>query len=208
MKMKKKKPVVRENSFDGSPGGMSGTINYSTGWATHASPGNTQYPDRFYQSQGKNTAANQSGGPSGGVDLTADAPTQDKLNKDVDKIFQKTDTPTPDEVAAGLQFEMGHMINRDKGRAKEKVLNNLKKDPHFYSNLHMLNIDDKKMKVDEVVRSTNKSELRKIFKEIAEDRSRVFETKPEIASVMQDLWRRKEERNLWKQGKTSQAPND
>ena len=202
------KKKLKENSFDGGPGGGAGSLNYATGWGTHASPSNTQYPDRFYQSQGRNTAVNQSGGPAGGKSPSADMPQQDKLQKDVEQIFQKKDTPSPDEVASALQFELGRMTTRDKSRAKEIVLNNLKEDPHFYSILHMLNIDDKKMKVDEIVRGANKGEIAKIFQEIAEVRSQKYETKPEIASVIRDMVAKKAERSYWKRGLTSEAPKN
>jgi len=206
--MSKKKRIVKENSFDGAPGGATGALNYATGWGTHASPSNTQYPDRFYQSQDRNKAINQTGGPAGGKDPSMDMPQQDKLQKDVDQIFQKKDTPSPDEVASALQFELGRMITKDKAQAKSIVLNNLKDDPHFYSNLHMLNIDDKKMKVDEIVRGANKGEIAKIFQEIAETRSQKYEVKPEIASVIRDMVAKKQERSFWKQDRTSQAPNN
>ena len=204
--MSQKKPIVKENSFEGGAAGSAGTVNYATGWGTYASPANTQYPDKFAGNRGKNTADQQDGGPAGGKNVASDMPQQSKLSGAVNKIFKKKDTPSPDEISSGLQFELGRMIQKDKGRAKEIVLNNMKQDPHYYSNLHMLNIDDKQMKVDES-RNTKKAELKNIFREMAEERPRKYEVKPAIASVMQDLWRKKEERSLWKQGKTAQAPD-
>jgi hypothetical protein len=203
--MSSKKPV-KENSFDGAGGGSAGAVNYATGWGTFASPANAQYPDRFDQ-QTRNTAANQTGGPAGGQSVAADAPPEDAVQKGVEQIFQKKDTPTSDEVASGLQYEMGRMITKDKARAKEIVITNMRSDPHYYSNLHMLNIDDKKMKVDELVRKANKTEITKIFQDLAEVHSKKYETIPAIGEVMRDLVRKKEERSLWKHGQTSQAPN-
>jgi hypothetical protein len=43
------------------------------------------------------------------------------------------------------------MVKKDKTIAKQIVLKNMRGDPHYYSNLDMLNIDDDKMKVDEAV---------------------------------------------------------
>ena len=203
--MRNKKPI-KENSFDGSPGGMSGAISTATGWGTYASPSNTQYPDRF-DTKGRNTADTQTGGPAGGKSVADTAPEEKKLDQGVKQIFQKKDTPSPDEVASGLQYELGRMITKDKNRAKEIVISNMKRDPHYYSNLHMLNIDDKKMKVDEMVRGSNKKEITKIFQDLAEARSQKYETKPQISEIMKDLIHKKQERNLWKQGKTSQAPD-
>ena len=50
---------------------------------------------------------------------------------------------------SALQYELSNMVKKDKTIAKQTVLKNLKTDPHYYSRLNMLNIDDKKMKVDE-----------------------------------------------------------
>jgi hypothetical protein len=205
--MKQKKPIVKENSFDGAPAGSAGTVNYSTGWGTHASPANTQYPDRFDTTH-RNTADVQTGGPAGGKSVDTNMPQQDKLNQDVEQLFQKRDTPSPDEVASGLQYELGRMITKDKARAKEIVIANMKRDPHYYSNLHMLNIDDKKMKVDELAHNANKKEITKIFQEMADARPKKYETKPEIASVIRDMVRQKEERSMWKRGLTSEAPKE
>lgn len=206
--MSKNKKPLKENSFDGSPGGFGGTINTSTGWGTYSSPGNSQYPDRFYQSQHRNSADNQSGGPAGGYNLDQNPPQEDKLQQDVDQLFKKRDTPTPDEVASALQYELGNMIYKDKGRAKEIVLNNLKKDPHFYSNLHHLNIDDKKMDMSEISRRADKKQINRIFQEIASSREKKYEVKPELSEVIQEMLRKKEERSYWKRGLTSEAPAD
>ena len=109
------------------------------------------------------------------------------------------------------------MNNKDKMRAKEVVLNNLKKDPHHYSNLHMLNIDDKKMDVTEttrprsfteISRNVNKGKVGQIFQEMSNKRETKYEVKPELVSVMQDMLRKKEERSYWKRGLTSEAPSE
>lgn len=198
---------IKENSFDGAPGGQSGAVTYSTGWGTYSSPSNSQTADHFSKDS-KNTAGQQSGGPAGGKAPGPDKPSTDKLQNDVDHIFKKSDTPTPDEVASGLQYELGRMITKDKARAKQIVLGNLKKDPHFYSNLHMLNIDDKKMSVDERYRQANKQEISKIFQEIADARPRKYERMPAIESILKDMIAKKQERNQWKHGLTSEAPKE
>jgi len=205
--MSLKKSKLKENSFDGAPGGLAGAVNTQPGWGTFASPGNSQFPDRFDQ-QHKNKAGDQEGGPAGGKGPQADMPQQDKLRSDVNQIFKKADTPNPDEIASGLQFELGRMNPRDKVRAKQIVLTNMKTDPHYYSNLHMLNIDDKKMNMNEISRNVNKTEVGKIFQEMADERPKKFEVKPEIAAVMKELWQRKEARSLWKQGKTREQPRN
>lgn len=82
-------------------------------------------------------------------------PDNKEFDKDVDQMFQKKITPTPDELMSALQYEMNQMVKKDKYIAKSIVLKNLKEDPKYYSRLNMLNIDDDKMKVDESL-STSK----------------------------------------------------
>lgn len=79
-----------------------------------------------------------------------------EFNPQVDQLFQKKNTPSPDEVMMGLQYELNNMVKKDKAIAKQMVLNNLKKDDHYYSRLQNLNIDDDKMKVDENLMNENK----------------------------------------------------
>lgn len=58
--------------------------------------------------------------------------------KDIDKIKYNV---TPDEVITGIQYEFRKQLVKNKNLAKQKVVQNLKKDPKYYSKLHMLNID-------------------------------------------------------------------
>lgn len=62
-----------------------------------------------------------------------------QYEKDVQDIKYKV---TPDEVLAGLQYELKKMVYKRKDLAKELVVRNLKEDNKYYSKLHMLNIDD------------------------------------------------------------------
>lgn len=62
-----------------------------------------------------------------------------KFEKDVEEIKTKV---TPDEVITGIQYELKKMVYKRKDLAKILVVSNLKKDPKYYSKLHMLNIDD------------------------------------------------------------------
>ncbi len=50
---------------------------------------------------------------------------------------------SPDEIEAGLKWEMRQMEYPDKDRAKPIVLQNLSKNPRYYSDLGMYNIDGK-----------------------------------------------------------------
>ena len=62
-----------------------------------------------------------------------------KFDKEVEEIKTKV---TPDEVIAGIQYELKKMVFKRKDLAKILVVANLKNDPKYYSKLHMLNIDD------------------------------------------------------------------
>ena len=66
---------------------------------------------------------------------------------------------------SALQYELSQMVKKDKAIAKQTVLKNLKTDPHYYSRLNMLNIDDKKMKVDESTFSKTKAVLDEMIAE-------------------------------------------
>ena len=62
-----------------------------------------------------------------------------KFDKEVEEIKTKV---TPDEVIAGIQYELKKMVYKRKDLAKILVVANLKNDHKYYSKLHMLNIDD------------------------------------------------------------------
>lgn len=111
------------------------------------------------------------------------------LDPKVDQLFQKKDTPSPDEIMSAIQYELGNMVKKDKFIAKQNVLKNMKGDPHYYSRLDMLNIDDKKMKVTEKVEETTFSKTKAVLDEmIAAKQKRVaIANTPEISKIFKDL---------------------
>jgi len=129
---------IKENSFDGAPGGNSGTLNYQTGYGTFASPEASQNPDNF-DSNHHNKAVNQQG------NTAKNAPDPSAIEQGLKDIYGKKNKPTPDEFKAGFDYEMGQMIKKSPREAKETILQNLRKDPQYYSKLKMLNIDDESM---------------------------------------------------------------
>lgn len=205
---KKSIKKLRENSFDGAPGGSAGTLHYGTSWGTPGGGNTTQNPDKFKSSSsstqsaghfadsGENTGSmmpdrpdrvsssraaispasmqDKSGfeNPSGKFSPAANSDLQaanKPLNPDnyfdpqVDQLFQgKKNTPSPDDIMSALQYELSNMVKKDKTIAKATVLKNMKGDPEYYSKLHMLNIDDKDMKVDEAF---NDDASQKIYKD-------------------------------------------
>ena len=56
---------------------------------------------------------------------------------DVEQIKYKV---TPDEVITGIDYEMKKLVLKDRQVAKANVVKNLKKDPKYYSKLHMLGV--------------------------------------------------------------------
>lgn len=70
--------------------------------------------------------------------------------KDVEQIKYKV---TPDEIIMGIDYEMKKLVLKDKQVAKQKVVNNLKKDPKYYSKLHMLGVypDEKAEELMEIL---------------------------------------------------------
>ena len=109
-----------------------------------------------------------------------------EFNKDVDQLFTKKITPTPDEILSALQYELNQMVKKDKHIAKATVLKNLKQDPKYYSRLDMLNIDDDKMKVDESTISKTKAVLDQMISE--RQQRRPVENSPEITDIFKELW--------------------
>jgi len=129
---------IKENSFDGAPGGKDGTLNYQAGYGTPASPAIAQNAAQFTTSNA-NKAVNQMGNTS------KNAPDPSAIEQGLKDIYGKPNKPTVDEFKAGFDYEMGQMIKKSPREAKETILQNLRKDPQYYSKLKMLNIDDESM---------------------------------------------------------------
>jgi hypothetical protein len=270
--MAKKISIVKENSFEGAPGGFGGTMNYGTTYGTPAGGNTTQDPSKFSSSdkttnhmdsntestssamiklpdrpdrQDTNISSNSANDqyrpedlPSHAVadyqpikntkpntvDFTNDKPYDEQpqdnsidtngepspsgeanniqagkpldpskqLDPKVDKIFQKKNTPSPDDVMAALEYEMSRMVKKDKLIAKQIVLKNMQKDPYFYSRLHMLNIDDKAMQVDE----SKFSKTKKVLDDMVADKQRRTQNNPiaeskELQNIFKDLYKKR-----------------
>ena len=111
-----------------------------------------------------------------------------QLDPQVDQLFKKKQTPSPDELMSALQYELGNMVKKDKLIAKQTVLKNMQNDPHYYSRLDMLNIDDSKMKVDES--ATDKfSKTKAVLDEMiaARKKTAAIAATPELNEIFKDL---------------------
>lgn len=111
------------------------------------------------------------------------------FDNQVNKIFTKKVTPTPDEILSALQWEMNQMVKKDKYIAKQMVLKNLKSDPKYYARLNMLNIDDDKMKVDESKKTTTEKTKAVLDQMISDrkNRAKPIQNFNEINTIFDDL---------------------
>jgi len=192
-----KKYPIKENEFSGAPGGL-GSSNYQTPINTHASPEIEQEPDKF------NTISNISNDEDSSSTNPAakDFSTPEDLKRSVDQIYSKKKVPTSDQVKAGLTYELHNMVKQDKQMAKQKVLDNLKKDPEYYGKLHHLNIDDETMDVpvNEVIKKINHNETKKIFDSLTTKKDTKFVVNAGISEIMKGLWEARNARPKWKKG--------
>jgi hypothetical protein len=83
--------------------------------------------------------------------------------KDVNQIKYKV---TPDEIITGIDYEMKKLVLKDKQVAKQNVVANLKKDPKYYSKLHMLDITDEPEQPD--YRTPQEKAISEIMKDLHE----------------------------------------
>jgi len=196
---------IDENSFEGGVGGSTGTLNYQTGYGTPGGGDASQTLGAFPSSD-NNKAVNQNS------NTAKDAHNTGSVEQDVNAIFSKRKTPTPDEIVSGIKYELGQQIKKDKHKAKETVLANLKKDPRFYTDLKMLNIDDESM-VNNMTENKhpndapakpkiapNIGETKKIFTELAKGRDNKYVVNSGICDVMKQMWDEKKKRNDWRSG--------
>lgn len=208
------KEKLQENSFEPAGGGASGTLNYSVGYGTPAGGNVTQNPSKFSSSD---KTVSHFANDTGSVDRMPERPDRvsssgaeispatigDKQSSEkpldptksydpqVNQLFKKKITPSPDEIMQGLQYELGQMIQKDKAIAKQTVLKNLKQDPTYYSRLGMLNIDDKNMKVDEAKQSTFTKTKNLLEQMIAEKKKNVLAPPPTVDEIMKGLWEKR-----------------
>lgn len=196
------KHSIKENEFFPAPAGA-GSINTQPGWGTFSSPEVSQNSANFAHNN-KTVGQNSN--------TRKDVPNTGSMAKDLNAIYAKKDTPSPDEIISGIKYEMSQQIKTDKQKAKETVLANLKKDPHYYRNLKMLNIDDESMvqnmnenkhpndgPLREKV-TANTSETKKIFEDMTKQKDNRYVVNSHIVDVMKEMWEQKRQRSAWKNG--------
>lgn len=197
---------IKENEFAAAPGGTNGTLNYGQSYGTFSSPNASQNPSQFSNSNNNKAMGSNS-------NTRQDTVNSGSMAKDLNTIYSKKETPSPDEVVTGIKYELSQMIKKDKALAKQKVVKNLKTNPKFYSSLQQLNIDDKTM-MDNVTENkhpndrvasekikVNSIETKKIFTEMANLRDNKYVVNSNIVDAMKQSWDLKNKRNTWKSGK-------
>jgi len=186
--------IVKENSFDGGMGGNNGSISYAPSLSTFVSPDVSQNPNSFTSNNGNKALGTNS-------NTRQDVTNQQDLEKDVDDIYSKKEKPTVDDVEMGLQYELGKMIKKDKAKAKEIVLSNLKKDPKYYRNLNMLNSSEDALTMNmkeslNIKDGVNIEETKKIFADMFKAREKKYEVDSRLIDAYRDTVKRKENRML------------
>lgn len=197
------KSSINENEFFGAPGGSNGTVNYQTGYGTHTSPEVSQNQDQFANSNNNKALGSNS-------NTIKDVPDSGSMEKDLGAIYAKKDTPTPDEVIMGIKYELGQQNKKDKQRAKETVLANLRKDPHYYGAMKMLGVDDESMvknmqeskqhpndRPAQLKLTPNVDETKKIFAEMAKAKDKKYVVNSHLVDVMDQMWKEKQQRRSW-----------
>jgi hypothetical protein len=152
-------PKLKENEMGdrmmtGLPYSQGGGLG-TTGVDTISSPDISQSPEKFKYPQTAASASDITTPPPDDYDNKAMQSRQD-FESDVNAI---KNVVTPDEVLAGMQYELKKMVFKRKDTAKQLVVANLKKDPKFYSKLHMMQVDEngvRKEAISDIIREMKK----------------------------------------------------
>jgi hypothetical protein len=152
-------PKIQENEMGdrmmtGLPYSQGGGLG-TTGVDTISSPDISQSPEKFKYPQTAASASDITTPPPDDYDNKAMQSRQD-FESDVNAI---KNVVTPDEVLAGMQYELKKMVFKRKDTAKQLVVANLKKDPKFYSKLHMMQVDEngvRKEAISDIIREMKK----------------------------------------------------
>lgn len=197
-----KQSLQKENSFDAAPGGSGGSLAYGPTMGTFASPSVSQNPAKFQHYPpgiDVQNSGNYDKSVSVGMEVTS------SFNKDVDQLFKKKVTPSPDQVLSAMQFEMGKQISKNKRLAKQVVLQNLKLDPLYYNKLSHLNIDEPSLTkninenkdplIKKEIQIKNTKEL--LNQMISEREKKYIPKNPALDDVLKSMESTKKKRRSW-----------
>lgn len=126
-----------DRMMQGLPFGQGGAVSGASNLDTFSSPDVTQDPSKFDTLSDKSNLT----APETQAAITPFGPFTDQnpwdYVRDVEQIKYKV---TPDEVITGMNYEMKKLVLKDRQVARTNVVKNLKKDPKYYSKLHMLGV--------------------------------------------------------------------
>lgn len=173
-----KNNTISENEFFPGPGGSAGAITYQAPYGTHSSPDIAPNRNQVFNSK-HNTS------PIGANSNTAALNNSGSFDKDINDLYSKKITPSPDEIRAGLTYELGKQIKKDKAKAKEYVLSNLKQNPKYYSSLSMLDITDDAM--TQHIKENKTAILSKILNKMAMENNKKIPVNPRISNIISNM---------------------
>lgn len=160
-----------DRMMQGLPYGQGGAVSGASNIDTFNSPDVSQNPNQFgtLTDTSKITATDKQSmqviAPFG--PYTGQNP--EDYAKSVQQVKYKV---TPDEILTGIDYEMKKMVLKDKQVAKQNVVTNLKKDPQYYSKLHMLDIEDGEEKKEPVdYRTPQEKAISEIIKEMIQQKA-------------------------------------
>ena len=126
-----------DRMMQGLPFGQGGAVSGASNLETFSSPDVTQDPSKFGTLSDKSNLT----APETQAAVTPFGPFTNQnpwdYVRDVEQIKYKV---TPDEVITGMDYEMKKLVLKDRQVARTNVVKNLKKDPKYYSKLHMLGV--------------------------------------------------------------------
>lgn len=126
-----------DRMMQGLPFGQGGAVSGVSNLDTFSSPDVTQDPSKFGTLSDKSNLTV----PETQAAVTPFGPYTGQNPWDyvrgVEQIKYKV---TPDEVITGMDYEMKKLVLKDRQVARTNVVKNLKKDPKYYSKLHMLGV--------------------------------------------------------------------
>lgn len=126
-----------DRMMQGLPFGQGGAVSGASNLGTFSSPDVTQDPSKFGTLSDKSNLT----APETQAAVTPFGPFTNQnpwdYVRDVEQIKYKV---TPDEVITGMDYEMKKLVLKDRQVARTNVVKNLKKDPKYYSKLHMLGV--------------------------------------------------------------------
>lgn len=128
-----------DRMMQGLPYGQGGAISGASNFDTFSSQDVTQDPNKFGTLNDKSKLTVSSKDSLEKISPFAPYTGQDPWDyvKNVEQIKYKV---TPDEIIMGIDYEMKKLVLKDRQVAKAMVVKNLKKDPKYYSKLHMLGV--------------------------------------------------------------------